>query len=312
MQSETVAASRSTSSVEVVPLSIHIGAEIRNVDLTRSLSHQEVRDIRDALLKWKVVFFRDQHLNHRQHIDFGRRFGELTPAHVVYGAQDPAYPEMYSVAKHRVATQVSDPELNAWHGWHTDLTAAVNPPAASILRGDVVPPYGGDTMFADMMTAYRKLSSPMQKFVEGLRAIHSFEPPPGTNASADFLKAKDAHELVSEHPLVRVHPETGARALYVSPGFIKSIVGLTPTESRRMLDMLCGHAVRNELTVRFKWEPGSIAFWDNRSTAHLAPTDIFESNFDRQFYRVTVLGDVPVGVDGVSSRSIEGEPIPSA
>ena len=311
MSSDTAAASRSTSSVEVVPQSIYIGAEIRNVDLTQPLSTEEVRDIRDALLKWKVVFFRDQHLNHRQHIDFGRQFGELTPAHVVYGAQDPTYPEMYSVAKHRVATQVSDSVLNAWHGWHTDLTAAVNPPAASILRGDVVPPYGGDTMFADMMTAYRKLSPLMREFVDGLRAIHSFDPPSGAKASADFLKAKDARELVSEHPLVRVHPETGERALYVSPGFIKSIVGLTPTESRRMLDLLCEHAVRNELTVRFKWEPGSIAFWDNRSTAHLAPTDIFESNFDRQFYRVTVLGDVPVGVDGVASRSIDGEPIPS-
>ena len=310
-QSALVAGQTSVSSVEVIPLSIHIGAEIRNVNLSKPLTSQAVKSIRDALLQWKVVFFRDQILTHQQHIDFARQFGKLTPAHVVYGAQDPKYPEMYSVAKHRVSTELSEPVLNPWHGWHTDLTAAINPPAASILRGDVVPPYGGDTMFADMLTAYQKLSPPLQKFVESLRAIHSFDPLDGAVASEAFLKAKSNHQLVSEHPMVRVHPESGERALYVSPGFIQSIVGLTPTESRRMLDLLCEHAVRNELTVRFKWEPGSIAFWDNRSTAHLAPTDIFEVDFDRQFYRVTLAGDVPVGVDGVASRSIEGAPIPA-
>ena len=115
--------------------------------------------------------------------------------------------------------------------------------------------------------------------------------------------------LVSEHPIVRVHPETGERALYVSPSFLKSIVGLTPRESQGLLELLWEHVVRPEFTVRFKWEPGSVAFWDNRSTAHLAPRDIFDSEFDRQFYRVTLLGDVPVGVDGKASRSIEGEPI---
>jgi taurine dioxygenase len=106
-----------------------------------------------------------------------------------------------------------------------------------------------------------------------------------------------------------VHPETGERVLYVSPSFLKSIVGLTPRESQQLLELLWEHAVRTEFTVRFKWEPGSIAFWDNRSTAHLAPTDIFDVDFDRQFYRVTLVGDVPVGVDGLPSRAIEGEPI---
>ena len=311
MTLQTAALARNESPVEVTPLSIHIGAEISNVDLSKPLSEAQISQIRNALLEWRVVFFRDQPLTNRQHVDFCRQFGDLTPAHVVYGPEDPLFPEVYAVSKHRVANDHSEPELNAWYGWHTDLTAAINPPAASILRGDVVPPYGGDTMFASMVTAYNKLSPLMQNFVDGLRAIHTFALPPGAHASAEFLQAKETHELVSEHPLVRVHPETGEKVLYVSPGFIQSIVGLTPTESRRVLDMLCEHAVRNENTVRFKWGPGSIAFWDNRSTLHLAPSDIFEVDFDRQFYRVTLHGDVPVGVDGVASRSIEGESIPA-
>ena len=115
--------------------------------------------------------------------------------------------------------------------------------------------------------------------------------------------------LVSEHPLVRVHPESGERILFVSPSFLKSIVGLAPRESQVLVEFLWEHIVRTEFTVRFKWEPGSIAFWDNRSTAHLAPTDIYDVDFDRDFYRVTLVGDVPVGVDGRPSTAIEGEPI---
>jgi taurine dioxygenase len=115
--------------------------------------------------------------------------------------------------------------------------------------------------------------------------------------------------LVSEHPIVRVHPETGERALYVSPSFLKSIVGLTPRESQSMLELLWEHIVRPEFTVRFKWEPGSVAFWDNRSTAHIAPRDIFDSDFEREFYRTTLVGDVPIGVDGKPSTSLEGDPI---
>jgi taurine dioxygenase len=109
--------------------------------------------------------------------------------------------------------------------------------------------------------------------------------------------------------MVRVHPETGERALFVSPSFLKSVVGLSPRESQVLLEFLWEHVVRPEFTVRFRWEPGSIAFWDNRATAHLAPRDIFDADFDRQFYRVTLVGDVPVGVDGRASSALEGEPI---
>jgi alpha-ketoglutarate-dependent taurine dioxygenase len=130
--------------------------------------------------------------------------------------------------------------------------------------------------------------------------------------TTEFEKAVEERTLVSEHPLVRVHPETGEHALYVSPSFLKSIVGLTPRESQALLELLWEHVTRPEFTVRFKWEPGSVAFWDNRATAHLAPTDIFDLDFDRQLYRTTLVGDIPVGPDGRSSVALQGSPVGAA
>jgi taurine dioxygenase len=149
----------------------------------------------------------------------------------------------------------------------------------------------------------------MRTFVDGLRGVHRFAPPSGVNETPEYRELMRKRTLVSEHPIVRVHPETGERALFVSPSFLKSIVGLSARESEVLLEFLWEHIVRPEFTVRFRWEPGSVAFWDNRATAHLAPRDIFDSDFDRQFYRVTLVGDVPVGVDGKSSTPIEGDPI---
>ncbi len=295
--------------VEVVPMAIHIGAEIRGVDLSRPLPPAQVSAVRAALLRWKVVFFHDQTLDHRKHIAAARQFGETTAGHVVYGS-DGEYPQIYSVAKNRKANRFQGQTLfRAWSGWHTDITAAINPPAASILRGDIVPPYGGDTLFTSLVAAYNALSPVMQKFVDGLRGVHRFAPPSGVDETPEYRELMRKRILVSEHPIVRVHPETGERALFVSPSFLKSIVGLSPRESQVLLEFLWEHIVRPEFTVRFRWAPGSVAFWDNRATAHLAPRDIFDSDFDRQFYRVTLVGDVPVGVDGKPSKAVEGEPI---
>jgi taurine dioxygenase len=298
--------------VEVKPLSAHIGAEISGVDLTRPLSKDEVKAIRDALLKWRVVFFREQFLSHEQHVAFSAQFGELTVGHPVFGHVD-GHPEIYSISKFRKATRFEGQSvLRPWTGWHTDVTAAVNPPYASILRGVTIPPYGGDTQWTNLVAAYQKLSAPLRAFVDGLRGVHRFAPPQGAAGTDAFAKAVDQHTLVSEHPLVRVHPETGERALYVSPSFLKHIAGLAPRESQALLELLWEHVTRPEFTVRFKWEPGSIAFWDNRTTAHLAPTDIFDLDFDRQLYRTTLVGDIPVGPDGQSSVAIEGSPVGAA
>ncbi len=302
-------ASDASAAIEVLPMSIHAGAEIRGVDLSRPLPNAQVRAVRAALLRWKVVFFRDQTLDHRSHIAAARQFGETTAGHVVYGS-DGEYPQIYSVAKHRKANRLQGQVLmRPWSGWHTDITAAINPPAASILRGEIVPPYGGDTQFTNLVAAYDALSPTMRAFVAGLRGVHRFAPPPGANETPEYAELMRKRTLVSEHPIVRVHPETGEHALFVSPSFLKSIVGLSARESQVVLEFLWEHVVRPEFTVRFRWEPGSVAFWDNRATAHLAPRDIFDSDFERQFYRVTLVGDVPIGVDGKPSTALEGEPI---
>ena len=202
--------------------------------------------------------------------------------------------------------------VTPWSGWHTDITAAVNPPMASILRGVTIPPYGGDTFWTNLAAAYAGLSETMRRFVDGLRGIHKFVPRENPKAGSEYNERVKRRALASEHPLVTVHAETGERVLFVSPSFLKSIVGLTPRESQKILEILWEHVTRPEYTVRFKWNAGDIAFWDNRSTSHLAPTDIFQSDFDRQLYRITLVGQPLVGVDGQPSKAIEGLPILSA
>lgn len=296
--------------IEIAPLAMTIGAEIGGIDLTQPLPETQVKEIWAAFLEWKVVFFRDQPLDHAQHVAFSRQFGELTPAHAVYGGSEGAYPEIYTVDRDRTNKRYSgEPLFKPWSGWHTDVTPAINPPAVSILRGDVMPPYGGDTQFADMVAAYQALSPTMRDIVDGFRGIHLYGANTNTNTRKEYQDTIDKNRIVSEHPLVRVHPETGERVLYISPTFLQSIVGLTPTESEAMLAMLKEHAARPEFTVRFKWDSGSIAMWDNRSTTHMGPRDMVNSEFAREVHRTTLMGDVPVGVDGRGSTAIEGDPI---
>ncbi len=308
---QRIAGANTPDAIEVTPLTLHIGAEIGGVDLTRPLPEQQLKQVREAFLKWKVIFFRNQNLDHPQHVAMARQFGEPTIGHAVFGHVE-GYPEIYSVAKNRTANEKYDAmTVTPWFGWHTDVTAAVNPPSASILRGVTIPPYGGDTLWTNLAAAYAGLSETMRGFVDGLRAIHAFEPR-GDGKGGAYDERVKRRMLRSEHPLVTVHAETGERMLFASPSFLKSIVGLSPRESSKILEILWEHVVRPEYTVRFKWNPGDIAFWDNRSTAHLAPRDIFQSDFDRQLYRITLVGEPLVGVDGRPSKAIEGVPILSA
>lgn len=303
--------SKEPKHIKVTPLTLTIGAEISGVDLKQPLPAEQLEEVRAAFLHWKVVFFRAQHIDHAQHIALAQQFGEPTIGHAVFGHVD-EFPEIYSVAKVRAGNSDRDvTPRTPWYGWHTDITAAINPPAASILRGVTIPPYGGDTYWTNLVTAYEALSEPMRAFVDGLRGIHRFVPrdDSGGNEYNALIKKR---VLESEHPLVTVHPETGERVLYVSPYFLSSIVGLAPRESQKILEILWEHITRPDFTVRFKWQEGDIAFWDNRATSHLAPTDILDSDFDRQLYRVTLVGDTPTGIDGQASRSLQGHPILSA
>jgi len=298
----------SSDAIQVDPITLHIGAEISGVDLSKALSDAQRTAIHDAFMKWKVVFFRGQNLDHAAHVAFARQMGEPTIGHAVFGHVE-EFPEIYSVAKFRTAQVNPAMKMSKpWTGWHTDITAAINPPKASILRGVTVPPYGGDTLWTNLAVAYQGLSEPMRGIVDNLRGIHRFQAAADTGNAAYNERVK-RREMETEHPIVSVHPETGERQLYVSPSFLKSIVGFSPRESEKFLELLWEHVVRTEYTVRFKWQPGDIAMWDNRATAHLAPTDIFASDFDRQLYRITLVGDVPVGIDGKPSVSLKGEPI---
>ena len=232
--------------VEVVPLTLHIGAEIRGVDLSKPLPPEQVKEVRDAFLNWKVVFFRVQNLDHAQHVAMARQFGEPTIGHAVFGHVE-GYPEIYSVAKNRTANENRTAMMvTPWSGWHTDITAAVNPPCASILRGVTIPPYGGDTFWTNLAAAYMALSPTMRGFVDGLRGIHKYVPRENPKAGSEYNERIRRRALASEHPLVSVHAETGERVLFVSPSYVKSVVGLTPREGQKLLELLWEHVTRPE------------------------------------------------------------------
>ena len=203
--------------VEVVPLTLHIGAEIHGVDLSRPLPPEQLKEVRDAFLKWKVVFFRSQNLDHAQHVAMARQFGEPTIGHAVFGHVE-GYPEIYSVAKNRTANENREQTMvTPWSGWHTDITAAVNPPCASILRGVTIPPYGGDTFWTNLVAAYQGLSPTMRAFVDSLRGIHKYVPRENPKPGSEYNERIRRRTLVSEHPLVTVHAETRERVLFISP-----------------------------------------------------------------------------------------------
>ncbi len=301
-----------------------IGAEISGVDLSQPLDQQAVDAIRQALLANKVIFFRGQSLDHASQIAFARQFGELTHAHPHEDAPPEDFPQILTIDPRRYEEKYGENlrelyqrrQYSYFAGWHTDVTAAVNPPAASILRAEVVPSVGGDTQWTNLVAAYEGLSEPLRRFADGLRAVHRFRlggAVDETDGDSKLVRRINANLLVAEHPVVRVHPETGERALFVNPGFTQHIVGLTQVESRRVLDLFYEHLTRPEYTVRFRWQAGDVAFWDNRATAHLAPNDLPDVDEDgrpiqRTLHRVTLIGDRPVGPDGRESVLIAGKP----
>ncbi len=310
-----------SAELDIRPLAAKIGAEIHGVDISRPLAPEAIEGIRAALRRWRVVFFRDQRLDHASQIAFGRQFGDLTYAHPHDDAPPHGYPEIYTVDPERLTQQYGGEAARAFRkrysytsGWHTDVTPAVNPPAGSILRADRVPAYGGDTTFTNLVAAYEALSQPLKDFIDGLKAEHYYgaNAPSGPGGGSGYFSKIAENRLISHHPVVRVHPETGEKGLFVNPVFTGSIVGLTPPESRRILDLLFEQISRPAFTVRFKWDAHSVAFWDNRSTAHLGPQDLDDEDVARVLHRVTLIGEVPVGPDGQPSELIEGRPFESA
>jgi len=288
--------------IDVRPIAGHIGAEIHGVDLTKPLDAATVRAIRDTLLKWKVVFFREQFITQAQHLAFTKHFGEPTPAHPTLPAVFADFPEILQL-DNQVYSKKNAPNVES--RWHTDVTFLPNPPMASILRGVVVPPYGGDTQFSNLVIAYNELSAPLRTLCDGLHAVHHNALPLERGEMSSELRGQFmSREIQAVHPVVRVHPETGERALFVNPNFTSHIVELSRRESGHILAMLYEHMAKAAYTCRFHWEPGSIAFWDNRVTMHLVPTDV-PRGMHRSMERITLAGHVTVGVDGSTGHSLD-------
>ncbi|HEY1226926.1 MAG TPA: TauD/TfdA family dioxygenase, partial [Ramlibacter sp.] len=270
------------------------------------LTPELVAEIRATLLAWKVVFFRDQDLTQAQHLAFAQAFGEPTKAHPTLPSQFPDYPQILLLDNQQMGGGGGMGGGGSVASlWHTDVTFIPAPPMGSILRGVVVPPYGGDTQWTNLVVAYDRLSEPVKAMIDGLHAVHHNTLPikrgdlPGKLAK-QFL----GDGLRSVHPVVRVHPETGEKILFVNPNFTSHIVELSRNESRHLLAMLYEHLTDAEFTVRFRWQPGSIAFWDNRSTSHLVPTDI-PPGMHRSMQRITIAGDLPKGPDGFESHALD-------
>ena len=247
--------------IEVKKLTPHIGAEISGVDLSRPLGNQQFQEVHDALMENLVVFFRDQRLTHDQHKSFGRLFGELA-VHPASPNSPEGHPEILTIHADEKSKHVAGEE------WHSDVSCDAEPPMGSILYLTEVPPEGGDTLFASMYAAYEKLSSPIRTLVEGLTAIHDGEPV--YRGRFGWQDARGREFPRAEHPVVRTHPVTGRKALFVNPNFTTAIKELSKLESDALLQMLYRHCETPEFQCRFRWQPHSVAFWDNRYALHHA------------------------------------------
>ncbi|MFD5176633.1 TauD/TfdA dioxygenase family protein [Nocardia sp. NPDC058379] len=304
----TIETPRTATALEITPVAGHIGAEVGGVDLRTELTDAQVAELTAALHRHKVLFFRDQEIGHAEQIAFSRRFGAVTPSHPYDDDAPTEHPEILAVDSRLYEKRFGRKKFSYTNQWHTDVSPLINPPAASILRAEIAPERGGDTQWTNLAAAYAGLPESLRTFLDGLRAEHRFGGRiPPWEADSDYARKIAAAPLVTEHPVVRVHPVTGERVLFVNPGFTTRIIGLTPPQSDALLQLLFDEIAHPAYTVRFRWAKGSIAFWDNRATAHLAPSDLDHLDVTRVLYRTTLEGEVPVGVDGTASSSVAGE-----
>lgn len=258
----------------------YMGAELDGIDLTRPLTSGQAEELQDALARFQVIFFRDQEISHDAHKALGLLFGPLAIHSAVAGIE--GHPEI--VAIHADANS----KYVAGESWHSDLSADEAPPLGSILYLHTVPPTGGDTMFSCMYKAYDALSDRMKAYLAGLEAVHDANP-----VYHALFKDYEKRYPVATHPVIRKHPVTGKKCLFVNSSYTTRIEGLSDEESRAILTFLFDHVKNPNFQVRFRWQPHSIAFWDNRAVQHLAVWDYFPQV--RSGYRVTISGEKPVG-----------------
>ncbi|WP_117428798.1 TauD/TfdA dioxygenase family protein [Mycobacterium marinum] len=294
-----MADSEAFENIAVRKLGGRIGALISGVRLGGDLNTAVVRDIREALLAHRVIFFRGQdHLDDAGQLSFAKLLGSpVDPPYTVEG--DP--PASTSVNSEIVTANV----------WHTDLTYTANFPAAAVLRAITLPSYGGNTMWASTAAAYADLPESLKILVENLWAVHTNQPRSARGQSATKAQEKFQHVFQdtvheTEHPVVQVHPETGERTLLVGD-WTHSFIGLDTNESNVLLELLQRRITVPENTIRWTWEPGDVAVWDNRATQHRAVAD-FDDQY-RLLRRIALMGDVPVDIHGQRSRPISGTPL---
>jgi len=282
-----------TAPLEVRPLSPAVGAEIGGVDLSKPLDSEVFEAVHRALLDFGAIFFRDQDLPPDRQIAFARRFGELDVHPIVTGTEE--HPELVRVWK------PAGQPASFGVGWHSDNSFFERPSLGSVLYGVTIPPVGGDTLYASAERAWEALSPALQERLLGLRAVHTASRAydPGTTGEAKYqgeaaIRYRYSEAIYDEvvHPLVRTHPETGRRSVYVNPMFTVRVEDLTREESDALLAFLFAHVARPEFTCRFRWTPRSVAMWDNRSVWHYAMDDY--RDHDRLMFRVTIQGDRPV------------------
>ncbi len=265
----------------IEPLTAMIGAEVGGVDLAKP-SDEDITALWEAWLQWKVLFFRDQHITRDQHRDFGRHFGELE-VHP-FAPDTDGYPEF-------VVIESNEQTQYAAARWHSDVTWRSEPSLGSILRGVTIPPAGGDTCFANAEAAYERLSDQWKERVDGLVAVHDFSKVFGQGRDEDFLAQKRQEHPPARHPVVRSHPQTGAKCIYTNRTFVTHIEDLPKAESDEVLRRLETAIADPSIQCRFRWEVDSFAMWDNRCTQHFATNDFWPQT--RRVERVTVVGDRP-------------------
>lgn len=279
-----------SATLTVKQLGPSLGAEIGGINLATDLSPSLVADLRAALLEHKVLFFPNQDLEPASHVALAEAFGLPTAAHPVMPAYDERFPQIWQIDSTKPGARNDI--------WHTDVTFVERPPLGSILRAIQVPEFGGDTSWANLEAAYESLPLPLQVLADSLTAFHD-----GSNEFAATLtqrghgnkwegRSYDQLQAV-EHPVVRIHPETGRKSLFVNPGFTTAIKGFEPSDSRALLDLFFSHIARPEHTVRHRWNNNDVVFWDNRNTVHYANDDV--GDFQRLMHRITLTGDEPFG-----------------
>jgi taurine dioxygenase len=268
--------------IEFKPVTRHIGAEVTGVDLTKPLDEEQVATVRQGLLDHLVLFFRDQDITDDEHLAFAGRFGTLN------------HPPMDTSASAIHVLDQTDPKGEGGDQWHSDNTFMKTPPMGSLLRAVVLPEVGGDTLWANMYLAYESLAPSIQRLCDELYAEHDLTMSVTKAIEKGHrmdLRAMQEKNPPAIHPVVRVHPETGRKALYVNQGHTARFEGMTEDESAPLLNYLFQHVVRPEFTCRFTWQPGSIALWDNRCALHNPVNDYH--GYRRVMHRITLAGDIP-------------------